>query len=58
MAAAVNAITALGAMFAIAWADTSGADITPRRRPASVVAWAEGPVDLEGADMANSPSDG
>ncbi|GAB7066367.1 hypothetical protein JCM12141A_06560 [Mycolicibacterium hodleri] len=57
MAAAVNAITALGAMFAIAWADTSGADITPRRSPASVGAWVEDPVGLGGADM-GSPLDG
>jgi hypothetical protein len=29
-------MTALGAMFAIAWAASSGPDITPRRSPASV----------------------
>src|SRR6218665_987389 len=35
MAAAVKAITALGAMLAIACAASSGQLITPRRRPAS-----------------------
>src|SRR6478736_2559619 len=35
MAAAVNAMTALGAMFAMACAASSGPDITPCRSPAS-----------------------
>ncbi|MEV6983199.1 hypothetical protein AB0M95_18320 [Sphaerisporangium sp. NPDC051017] len=33
MAATVKAITALGAMFAMAWATTSPLDIAPRLRP-------------------------
>src|SRR6187399_3203018 len=57
MAAAVKAMTALGAMFAIAWAETSGADITPRRSPASVGAWVEDPAGGGGADM-GSPLNG
>ncbi len=35
IAAAVKAMTALGAMFAIAWAASSGPLMTPCRRPAS-----------------------
>jgi hypothetical protein len=46
MAAAVNAMTALGAMLAMAWAASSGPDITPWRSPVSV-----GPASRAVVDM-------